>query len=58
METRNYINGAWREAADGRTYPTFNPTTGEVLAEVARSSREDETRTARAKLLLAIALGE
>ncbi len=41
METRNYIDGAWREAESGRTYPTINPTTGEVLAEVARSSNAD-----------------
>lgn len=41
METRNYIGGVWREAADGRTYPTFNPTTGEVLANVARSGNAD-----------------
>jgi alpha-ketoglutaric semialdehyde dehydrogenase len=41
METRNYINGVWREAEDGRTYPTFNPTTGEVLTQVSRSSTTD-----------------
>jgi aldehyde dehydrogenase (NAD+) len=41
METRNYIGGVWREAADGQTYPTFNPTTGEVLANVARSGNAD-----------------
>jgi aldehyde dehydrogenase (NAD+) len=41
MQTRNFIGGAWRDAADGRTYPTINPTTGEVLAEVARSGSAD-----------------
>ena len=41
METRNYIAGEWREATGGRTYPTFNPTTGAVIADVARSSPAD-----------------
>ncbi len=30
-----YINGEWREAAGGKTFPVQNPATGELLAEVA-----------------------
>jgi len=30
------INGKWVEAASGKTFPTYNPATGEVLARVAR----------------------
>jgi aldehyde dehydrogenase (NAD+) len=41
MQTENYINGRWRRAKDGRTFPTYNPVTGEVLAQVARSSEAD-----------------
>lgn len=41
MQTRNYIGGTWCDAEGGRTYPTFNPTTGQVLAEVARSANTD-----------------
>ena len=29
------INGKWVEAASGKTFPTYNPATGEVLAQVA-----------------------
>src|SRR5262249_14524712 len=41
MQTRNYIDGVWRDAEGGRTYPTLNPTTGQILAEVARSGSSD-----------------
>ena len=41
MKTQNYINGEWRDAQGGRTFPTLNPATSEVLAEVARSSVAD-----------------
>jgi phenylacetaldehyde dehydrogenase len=45
------INGQWVEAASGKTFPTYNPATGEVLAHVAEGDREDIERavkTARA----------
>ncbi len=29
------INGQWVNAASGKTFPTYNPATGEVLAQVA-----------------------
>ena len=29
-----FIDGAWVEAAGGARFPTYNPSTGEVLAEV------------------------
>src|ERR1700704_5552754 len=35
------INGTWREAASGKTFQTFNPATGDVLAEVAEGDRAD-----------------
>jgi acyl-CoA reductase-like NAD-dependent aldehyde dehydrogenase len=41
VRTQNYIDGGWRGATGGRTFPTYNPTSGEVLAEVARSTPED-----------------
>ncbi|MDT0179516.1 aldehyde dehydrogenase family protein [Microbacterium sp. ARD31] len=34
--TRAWIDGAFTDAADGATFETVNPATGEVLAEVAR----------------------
>ena len=29
------INGRWVSAASGKMFPTYNPATGEVLAQVA-----------------------
>ena len=38
------INGKWVDAASGKTFPTFNPATGEVLAMVAEGDSEDIDR--------------
>src|SRR5438309_11802305 len=35
------INGKWVNAASGKTFPTYNPATGEVLAQVAEGDRDD-----------------
>src|SRR5216683_3003012 len=35
------INGKWVNAASGKTFPSYNPATGEVLAQVAEADRED-----------------
>ncbi len=45
---RLLINGEWVEAADGATFPTYNPATGEVLAEVALAGPEDVDRAVQA----------
>jgi aldehyde dehydrogenase (NAD+) len=37
----HYINGAFVESRDGRRFPTDDPFTGEVWAEVARGGAED-----------------
>ncbi len=42
------INGKWVDAASGKTFPTFNPATGEVLAHVAEGDREDIDRAVKA----------
>lgn len=42
------INGKWVEAASGKTFPTYNPSTGEVLTEVAEGESEDIDRAVRA----------
>src|SRR3989441_2002182 len=42
------INGQWVEAASGKTFPTYNPATGEVLAHVAEGDREDIDRAVKA----------
>ena len=43
-----FIDGKWVEAASGKTFPTYNPATGEVLAQVAEGDREDIERAVKA----------
>ncbi|MFZ0878234.1 MAG: aldehyde dehydrogenase family protein, partial [Candidatus Acidiferrales bacterium] len=44
-ETRKMlINGKWVAAASGKTFKTFNPATGDVLANIAEGDREDINR--------------
>jgi aldehyde dehydrogenase (NAD+) len=38
---RLLINGRWRDALDGATMPTFDPTTEEKIADVAKGSPAD-----------------
>jgi phenylacetaldehyde dehydrogenase len=38
---RLLINGKWQEAASGKTFPTYNPATGEVLSMVAEADAQD-----------------
>ena len=42
------INGKWVDAASGKTFPTYNPATGEVLAKVAEGDKEDINRAVAA----------
>ncbi len=42
------VNGEWVEAASGKTFETYNPATGEVLANVAEGDKEDIDRAVRA----------
>jgi phenylacetaldehyde dehydrogenase len=42
------INGKWVEAASGKTFPTYNPATGDVLSQIAEGDREDINRAVRA----------
>jgi phenylacetaldehyde dehydrogenase len=42
------IDGRFVEAASGKTFPTYDPATGEVLAQVAEGDREDVERAVRA----------
>ncbi len=42
------INGKWVDAASGKTFPTYNPATGEVLAHVAEGDKEDIDRAVAA----------
>jgi phenylacetaldehyde dehydrogenase len=42
------INGKWVESASGKTFPTYDPSTGEVLARIAEGDREDINRAVKA----------
>src|ERR1700683_4716035 len=35
------IGGKWVDAASGKTFETYNPATGQILARVAEGDRED-----------------
>jgi aldehyde dehydrogenase (NAD+) len=45
---RMLIDGKWVEAASGKTFPTINPSTGEVLVNVAEGDSEDIDRAVAA----------
>jgi aldehyde dehydrogenase (NAD+) len=40
-EYRQFINGKWVAASNNATYPDYNPFTGEKMATIPASSRED-----------------
>jgi phenylacetaldehyde dehydrogenase len=42
------IDGAWVEAASGKTFPVYNPSTGEIIAQVAEGDSEDVDRAVKA----------
>ncbi len=41
---RLLIGGRWEEAISGKTFPSFNPATGDILAQVAEGDRKDIDR--------------
>jgi betaine-aldehyde dehydrogenase len=43
-----YIGGRWEEAADGRTFATFNPSTGRKLGELPYAGAADVDRAVQA----------
>jgi acyl-CoA reductase-like NAD-dependent aldehyde dehydrogenase len=40
-DTKLFIDGAWVDPKSGETFPTFAPSTGEKIADVAKAGRED-----------------
>jgi len=42
------INGKWVEAASGKTFASYNPATGDVLATIAEGDSEDINRAVKA----------
>src|SRR5438128_617654 len=39
--TKLLINGRWSDSASGKTFPTINPATGEIITHVAESDAAD-----------------
>src|ERR1017187_6428001 len=42
------VNGKWVNSISGKTFPTYNPATGEILAQVAEGDREDIEQAVKA----------
>src|ERR1041384_2226835 len=42
------INGNWVDAVSGKTFSSYDPSTGEVLAQIAEGDREDINRAVEA----------
>jgi 1-pyrroline dehydrogenase len=45
---KNFVGGEWVDSAGGETMEVINPSTGEVIAEVPRSTAEDADRAVQA----------
>jgi aldehyde dehydrogenase (NAD+) len=43
-----FIDGAWVDAQSGETFPTYAPSTGEKITDVAKAGREDAQRAVEA----------
>ena len=43
-----YINGEWRDASSGETFPSINPSNEEVIAHIPKGTREDAQAAIRA----------
>ncbi len=46
--TQLFIDGKWQDAASGKTFPTIDPATEEVIADVAEGDAADVDRAAKA----------
>ena len=45
---KNFVGGEWVDSSGGETIGVLNPSTGEVVAEVARSTAENANRAVEA----------
>lgn len=46
--TKIFINNEWVDAADGKTFPTINPSTGEKICDVAAGDKADVEKAVKA----------
>jgi aldehyde dehydrogenase (NAD+) len=47
-QTKMLIDGRWVDSASGKTFPTINPSTGEVITHVAEGDKADVDRAVKA----------
>jgi betaine-aldehyde dehydrogenase len=45
---QNYVNGEWSPSASGKTFPVYDPSTEEIIAQVASSNAADVDRAVKA----------
>jgi acyl-CoA reductase-like NAD-dependent aldehyde dehydrogenase len=45
---QNYVNGQWTSSSTGATFPVFDPSTEEVIANVAAASASDVDKAVKA----------
>jgi betaine-aldehyde dehydrogenase len=45
---QNFVNGKWESAASGKTFPVYDPSTEEVIAQVAAADASDVDRAVKA----------
>ncbi|XP_075884620.1 aldehyde dehydrogenase, mitochondrial-like [Nelusetta ayraudi] len=43
-----FINNEWQDAVSGKTFPTINPSTGEVICQVAEADQADVNKAVKA----------
>src|SRR4029077_14262411 len=47
-DAKLFIDGVWADAQSGETFPTYAPSTGEKIADVAKAGREDAQKAIQA----------
>ncbi|XP_076009974.1 aldehyde dehydrogenase, mitochondrial-like [Genypterus blacodes] len=47
-QNKLFINNQWQDAVSGKTFPTINPSTGEVICQVAEADEKDVDKAVKA----------
>ena len=48
QHTGIFINNEWHNSVSGKTFPTLNPATGEVITEVQEGDKADVDKAVKA----------
>jgi len=54
--TKLFINNEWVDAASGKTFPTYDPTTGLKICEVAEADKADVDKVNWQTLLFTLSI--